>query len=129
METVPDHFIEIARDAAAALTGVVAHQVEADPADNVVLRVRSSADDLVVDGKKEDGADPRAQCVMQRVVVPLRPRVAVELADLEVTVVALQHPVRETPAARSALASVEVQQAEGARRAVSAQRTRGAFRV
>src|SRR5947209_13190486 len=75
--SVPDHLGEVAGDRAGdaaagdGAAGVVRLDVEADPADDVVLRVRAAAGQGVVDGEEQFGVEAKRERVLDRLVVPL----------------------------------------------------------
>src|SRR5215471_4317317 len=78
LDAVPDHAGEVAGDrpgdsaSGDRAAGGVRLEMEADPADHVVLRVRAAAGQGVVDGEEKFGADAGLERVLDRLVVPLR---------------------------------------------------------
>src|SRR4026209_2744858 len=115
-DPIPDHLGEVAGDRTAASTGREAGQVEPDPADDVVDGIGARARERVVDGEEQVGAEALGQGVGDGLRVPLRARVGKVRPDRQVAGVALEDPVTESLRARASVASVDVEDVEGARR-------------
>src|SRR5258708_22904652 len=74
LQALPDHAGEVALEPAGVAVRVVAErvEVEGDPADHVVLRIRAAAGERVVNRQKELGAHPRRERVPDASGVELR---------------------------------------------------------
>src|SRR5436309_15844146 len=86
LQPLPEDTCEVALQPARVAVRVVAElvEMERDPADDVVLRVRAAAGQRVVDRKEQLGAEPRGKGEVHVVRVELRARVRVVLPELEV---------------------------------------------
>src|SRR5438067_4578215 len=93
LEALPDDSSEVAADRSGRPAGGhLRGQVEADPGDDAVLRVRARPLEDVEDGEEQLGADSRVERALDRAVVPLRARIRVVLAQVEVAAVAVGDP-------------------------------------
>src|SRR4051794_39587809 len=68
----PDDALEPAGDRARGAVRAHGGDVERDPSDDVVLRVRAGAAERVVDREQELGAEALLERALDRAVVPLR---------------------------------------------------------
>src|SRR5205823_6113583 len=97
-------------------------QVEPDPADDVVLRVRPLTPERPEDGEEELGADAVVERTLNLLRRELRARIRVVVAEGEVLVESVQDPRAFDRAARRALSAVEVEHPECSRGAQRAER-------
>src|SRR5439155_14927532 len=94
-EAVPDDLGEPAGERAVVALRVDRLDVEAHPADHVVLRVRALAGQRVVDREEHLRADAEVERVLDLIRVELDPRVGEVAPDREVVLEALLDPVGE----------------------------------
>src|SRR5439155_24365987 len=115
LNALPDDLREVAVEGPARAAGVDGGEVEADPADDVVLGVRAVPRDRVVHREQEIGADPGLQRVLDPRRVPFGAGVREVTAEAEVGVEAGLDPARKRRRARRPVRrEVEVDQVEGA---------------
>src|SRR3954453_3028125 len=109
---LPNHPGEAAADRAAVSGGRKSADLEADPADHVVLEVRALFVRDVVDGKEELVADPLRHRVLDLRRVELGAGIGEVPVDRHVAAVAVQDPAGEGPRTAAAVRVVEVQEPE-----------------
>src|SRR2546423_11945477 len=94
LDSAPDDLCEIARQRPLA-ADAEPREMEPNPPDDVVGRVRSVLGQGVVDGEQDLGADALVERVLHLGRVELGAGVREVVTEPEVVLVAVEHPVRE----------------------------------
>src|SRR6266550_151669 len=112
LNAFPDHAGEPAVERAVVPAALEAREMEADPADHLVLEVRSRTLDRSVDREEQFGSDARRQSSLDFGGVEFRAGIRVVPIERHVGIEPVIDPIPQDVLAGSALGTVDVQDAE-----------------